>query len=228
MNVTIIGIGSDIGYQLAYRFIAEGDRVQGTYLNTKPDKFGIAEGSPFPNCASVHLVHCDVTNHNHCMDMKDKLEPWDVLIFCPGTLAPVKPFFECDPFAWRDAYRVNCLGPLMLLYYLKPLMRHGGQVCFFAGTNPFKTNPNYSAYSSAKVGLMGAMKEINAEGVKCFGLSPGFVQTKIHKATIDAGVKNERLERGGGTSHDTIFHALKKCLKSDKVGGHVMYAPDCI
>jgi NAD(P)-dependent dehydrogenase (short-subunit alcohol dehydrogenase family) len=227
MNVTIIGIGSDIGRELAKRFVSDGARVQGTYLNTKPDLWEFEQAGPFPGCASVHLVHCDVTNHNHCRQMPNELEPWDLLIFCPGKLSPVKSFFECDPFEWRESFRVNCLGPLMLLYYLKPLKREAGQVVFFSGTNPFKTNPNYSAYSASKAALMTAMKEINGEGTRAFAIAPGFMQTKIHKATLDAGVENERLKTGGGITHDKLFSVLKRCLKSDKAPGQVMYAPDC-
>lgn len=227
-NITIIGIGSDIGRELAYRFMADGKRVQGTYHRNRPDSDALAAATPFPQCYTVHMIECDMTNHNHIMDATDKLEPWDAAIFCTGTLSPVGKFFDVDPFAWWGAMKVNCLGPLMLLRYMRKKAREGAQACFMSGPNPFKTSPNYSAYAASKAALVRATKDINAEGFKCFAFAPGFVKTKIHQATIDAGVYNERLERGGGTTHDHIYRALNICLQSPKAGGQHIYAPDIV
>ena len=36
-NACIVGIGSDIGYEIGFRLISEGWRVHGTYHRRKPD-----------------------------------------------------------------------------------------------------------------------------------------------------------------------------------------------
>lgn len=215
MNVTIVGINGGIGYELAYRFIAEGHRVQGTYRNNRPDSYLIAEGSPFPNCASVGFYQCDLTNQAHLQDAPKHLEPWDLMVFASGVMTPVGLWSDLDPFKWDEAVKVNATGPLRFLRYMFPLRRAGASVCFLAGPNLSKPTPKYSAYRAGKALLADAVKWLSAETeLRAFMLAPGIVNTPIHSQSNDErGVYEQRVET---TQHDEIFDCLKWCLKEPK------------
>jgi NAD(P)-dependent dehydrogenase (short-subunit alcohol dehydrogenase family) len=154
------------------------------------------------------------------------IEPWDLVIVATGTLEPIGSFWKAAPDGWEEGIRVNLLAPLRMLRELYPYRNDQAKICLFSGTNPAKTNPNYSAYSIAKAGLFRATQELNAEAdIEIFMLAPGFVDTKIHEQTRKSGVENERLERGGGTTHGQIYEALQWCLRH-KVGGQCHYVPE--
>lgn len=234
-NVTIVGINSDIGFEMAYRFISRDCRVQGTYRNHKPDSFLISEGSPFPNSASPHFVEVDLTNQNHMYDAPKKMEGWDLLLCCAGTMEPIGKFMDCDPFLWDYAVRVNALGPLRLLRYLWPLRRPEASVCFLAGPNLSKRTPTYSAYKAGKSMLTEMVRELAHEEPdhRIFLLAPGVVQTKIHQQTIRAGEKAANLERVKGiiegnektTPFDAIFECLNWCISEpmDQITGRTVH-----
>lgn len=160
------------------------------------------------------------------------LPPWDLILCAIGTLRPVGQFFDLGWDEWKAGFESNVLEPLRLVHELFETREPNASICFFGGTNPHTSNPNYSSYASAKAALRMATRDIAAEypGLKVFLLDTGFVQTKIHKPTIEAGVKNERLERGGGTSHEQIYECLQRILKSDvrRVSGHPFFVPNVV
>jgi NAD(P)-dependent dehydrogenase (short-subunit alcohol dehydrogenase family) len=154
---------------------------------------------------------------------------WDLVIVAIGTLAPVKKFFECDLEKWREGFEVNAILPLAAVHMLYKTRAENAAICFFGGTNPYKASPYYSAYASAKAALRMAVRDLAAEEkeLRIFMLDTGFVQTKIHKPTIESGIYNERLAQGGGTPHEQIYAALQKCLRSPiaNISGHYFYVP---
>lgn len=242
MNVTIIGIGSCIGAELAYRFISGACDVEGTYHRNRPDSFLLSEGDPFPNNVSVPMHECDLTNYNHLTDTAAKLSPWDVLIFASGTMEPIDRFESCDPFLWNQCVTVNTLGPLRLLRMLYPKRKPDASVVFFSGPNPDKTSPRYSAYSVSKFALLKACEELDEEweDVKVFSIAPGIVDTKMHQQTLKAGSvrAGDNFARvtdmySSGlpmTPHEDIYNCLRWCLDQPKsqVGGrniHVIHDP---
>lgn len=221
-NACIVGIGSDIGYEIGFRLISEGWRVHGTYHRRKPDAYLIAEGSPFPNCASVMLRQCDMTNHNHIMDAADAMEAWDLLIFAAGTMEPIGKLHEVNPFEFRQAVKVNALGPLMFLSYMLPKRRPLARVIFIGGPNLSVPTPTYTAYRAGKAMLAALCSTLAAEYPDCsFNvLNPGVVNTRIHEQTLAAGSRAANLERVRGivegeeptVSHDQVFAKLKEML----------------
>lgn len=206
MRAVILGLGSDIARNLAQRLIIDGWEVDGTTRGT-----------------------CDFAS-NESIDraVGGIARPWDLLIVAVGNLVPVGKFTAIHPDDWAQSIQINALGPLRMFHHLIPHRNKDAAAVFFSGTNPGKVNPGYSAYSASKAMLARAVQEINAElDIKAFTLAPGFVQTKIHDATVKAGVKNDRLAIGGGTSHETIYKCLQHLLTRPKaeVGGKSIYVP---
>ncbi len=236
MNVTIVGVSSDIGYELGYRFLSDAARLQGTYRTNKPDSYGISMGTPWPNCASPYFLECDMTNPVHMVNAVDNFEPWDVLILCPGTMEPIGEFMSANPFEFKPSVMANAIGPLMFFNWFYKKRRPGASVCFFAGPNLAKPNTTYCAYAASKAYLTQAVKTINAEiPEKVFMLAPGLVKTKIHDQTLSAGQKAASYERAlalmeddpieDTTPHDDIYACLRWCIEQPKevVGGKVIH-----
>jgi len=158
------------------------------------------------------------------------LTPWNLIIITLGRVAPVGKWMDNDPYSWDECVNSNLLLPIRQLRRLWHKREPNASVCFFAGSNPQKPMAGYSAYNAGKMGLLKVVEQLNFEtpDTKFFALGPGYVPTKIHKATLEAGWKNERIDRGGGTPIEKIYECLKWCIAQPKevVGGRNVCVSD--
>ncbi len=181
---------------------------------------------------SLEIDGYDITRWNRYSNSIPKVR-WDLVLIPIGTVAPVGLWHEQLHERWDAAIDTNVLLPVRLLREMWAFRNPGASVCFFAGANPNKPMENYSAYSVGKMALLKACEHLDLESpdVKLFALAPGVVLTKIHTATLQAGVKNERLERAtrdGGVPIERIYSCLKWCIGQTKavVGGRNICVSD--
>jgi NAD(P)-dependent dehydrogenase (short-subunit alcohol dehydrogenase family) len=187
----IVAVSSDIGSALATRWIARGCAVFGTYRSPSP----VIEQLR----ASLTLCHCNLADSASvaaaARELAEAAQEWDTLVLCPGTLDPVGAFVESSFDAWEESQRVNLTAPLRLVHDLLPMRNraaeHGPCVLFFAGSGTNGTAVNYSAYTAAKIGLIKVCELLDAEmpDTRFTILGTGWVRTKIHEATLRAGVR---------------------------------------
>ena len=159
--------------------------------------------------------------------------PWDLVIVAIGSVAPVGSWHSIDDGLWELAIESNMLLPVRLLRSMWRLAAPNASVCFMAGANPNKPMKKYSAYSVGKMALLKACEHLDLESSDCkfFALAPGVVLTKIHRATDEAGIRNERLERArrdGGVPMARIYSCLRWCIRQEKsvVGGRNICVSD--
>jgi len=225
----IIGIGSDIGHELATRFIADGWTVVGTF-RSDARLGGLPQGT--------RLVECDLASEASTVAAGESLTregaKWDAIIVAAGTEEPVGAFWDCDAQEWERAMHVNALAPLRLVRRLYADRSAGAQssVAFFSGSGTNSAAPAYSAYCASKILLIKMCELLDAESgdTKFFIIGPGIVRTKIHAETLKAGARGGAnfekvrafLESGDpGTSHDDIYACLRWCMGLPKhvIGG---------
>jgi NAD(P)-dependent dehydrogenase (short-subunit alcohol dehydrogenase family) len=223
-SVIVIGIGSDIGRELAIRFAHDGWSVTGTFRGTP----GL-EGLP----SDVSLIPCDLTSAASIAGATQALTaratPWELLIVAAGTEDPIGTFWECDADAWDENVRVNALSPLRIVRSLYPLRNQaaGSSVAFFSGAGTNSAAPSYSAYCAAKVLLIKMCELLDAESpdTSFFIIGPGIVRTKIHEQTLRApehsGANYRKVvdflaSEELGTSHDDIYACLRWCASAGK------------
>lgn len=156
---------------------------------------------------------------------------WDLVICALGAVAPVGHWADLHREDVLDCVNSNLLLPIELLREVWPLKNPDASVCFMAGSNPQKIMPGYLPYNLSKMALLKAVEQIDYESPDCkvFALGPGYVKTKIHKATLDANWPNERIARGDdGTPIEKIYGCLKWCLDQSKevVGGRNICVSD--
>lgn len=225
----ILGLGSDIGRELAVRYAAEGWSVWGTFRS----RSGLA-GLP----AGTGAVECDLLSRDSIAAAAAAFGrtglKWDVLVVAAGTEEPIGNYWDCDEDAWDRGIEVNALAPLRLLRKLYPLRKSAAQpaVALFSGSGTNSAAPAYSAYCAAKILLIKMCELLDAESpdTSFFIIGPGIVRTKIHEQTLREPVRSgsnygKVIDFLGsadpGTSHDDIHACIKWCVAAGKaaVGG---------
>jgi len=227
--IAIIGIGSDIGRELALRYASRGWTIWGTFRN---------ESSVANLPASMRLQYCDLTSYDCCRtaveSFRQECKTWDVLIVAAGTEEPIGSFWDCDGDSWDRGLQVNALAPLRLVRNLYPMRNRSGApaVAFFSGSGTNNAAPAYSAYCGSKILLIKMCELMDSESTDTsfFIIGPGIVRTKIHQETlrepVRSGVNYEKVvnfmsSSDPGTSHEDIFDCLQWCVKVGKsvIGG---------
>lgn len=223
-TAVVIGLGSDMGRELARRFAADGWRVLGTHRATPPGEF--------------ESVRCDLASAQSTDEalrwLGERCQGWQALVVAAGTEEPVGPFWECDAEEWDRGVRINALAPLRMVRALYALRDRAAapSVVFFSGSGTNNAAPAYSAYAAAKIMLIKMCELLDAESVDtsfCI-IGPGIVRTKIHQETVKAGARaganhrrvTEFLQSADpGTSHDDVYACVRWCMAAGKavVGG---------
>ena len=160
-------------------------------------------------------------------DPSEYVERWDLCIIALGAIAPVGLWHEVDGEQWEACMESNLLLPLHLLRQLWPKRALPASVCWFAGSNPNMIMSGYSAYNCSKMAVLKAVEQLDYESfdAKFFALGPGIVNTKIHRATLEANWDNPKLMQALAKGHSTPMEAIHKCLQwcirhpKDVIGG---------
>lgn len=169
-------------------------------------------------------------------------QPWDLVLCALGAVGPVGLWHDLYEFDIHKNMLSNLTLPIKLLRALWPLHNPGASVCFLAGSNPNAIMKGYFAYNVAKMALLKAVEQMDAEtpDAKFFALGPGTILTKIHRATVDAGWNNPKLKKALDDHRDyahqndvvgkiqRVYECLKWCMQMPKdiVGGRNICASD--
>ena len=196
----IISISSDIGRSLAMNWLKKGRKVYGTY-RTFNEKLND------PKMQNAYLYQYDLSCAQNVAEfvqkISDEVEHWDILVFAAGLLDPVGCFFETDFREWEKSVFVNFTMQMQILHglYSKRNQQRISKVIYFAGGGVNGAPINYSAYTVSKIALIKMVELISKEtdDVGIFIIGPGWVKTKIHNSTMNAG-----LHDAGSNYHTTI------------------------
>lgn len=117
----------------------------------------------------------------------------DGLVHAAAQIGPIGPLLDTGPEAWAATIQTNLVGTYNVAAAVGRAMRAAGtgRIVLFSGgggTSPF---PNYSAYASSKAAVVRLAEtlayELQPHNVTVNALAPGFVATRMHKATLAAG-----------------------------------------
>jgi 3-oxoacyl-[acyl-carrier protein] reductase len=123
---------------------------------------------------------------------RGELEGVDGLVTAAAVLAPVGPIGSYAPEELWATMRVNVLGTLLAVHAcLHSLESAHGAVVTYAGAGASTPLPRYDAYATSKAAVARLSEnlalELSGRGVRVNAVSPGFVATEIHAATLEAG-----------------------------------------
>ncbi len=120
------------------------------------------------------------------------LDGVDSVVTAAAVLTPIGPIGTYQPGDFWQTMRVNVLGTLLAVNAcLRSLEANRGAVVTFAGGGATSPQPRYDAYAASKAAVVRLSENLALEllerGVRVNAVSPGFVATDIHAATLRAG-----------------------------------------
>jgi NAD(P)-dependent dehydrogenase (short-subunit alcohol dehydrogenase family) len=198
------------GYSLAVVARQEADiRTVLSELPKRDDQVALA--LPCDMCSPAQVVALIERVRNTCLPLK-------VLINNAAVQGPIGPLWENDFAAWDQALQVDLLAPVALCQGLIPSMNgtSGGSVINLSGGGATGPRPNFSAYATAKAGLVRfsetIAEELKPSGIRVNCIAPGAMKTAMLGELLSKGDAAGERERslankvfeGGGASMDRV------------------------
>ncbi len=179
----ITGGASGLGKAVAARIVAEGGQVALWDLNADGLKAAAAE------VGAVHVQALDVGDHAAvaaaAKATHQALGRIDILVACAGITGATAPVAEYSVESWLQVVNVNLNGVFYCCREIVPLMlaEGYGRIVNIASVAGKEGNPNASAYSATKAGVIGLTKslgkEVAGKGVIANALTPATFESPI-------------------------------------------------
>jgi NAD(P)-dependent dehydrogenase (short-subunit alcohol dehydrogenase family) len=178
-TAVITGGVSGIGAGIATRLAAEGARLSLWDM----DEAGLAKSN------EAHTVTIDVADaeavHRAAAATAAALGKIDILVTSAGITGPNVPTWEYPVAAWDKVIDVNLKGVFYCNRAVVPFMRerNSGRIVNIASIAGKDGNPNASAYSASKAGVIGLTKSLGKEladtGIRVNCVTPAAVRTPL-------------------------------------------------
>ena len=159
----VTGAARGIGLAISERLVADGVRVAMLDIDG-PTLDAAAAGLGSADVALA--VRVDVTNEAEILAGVDRIrDHWgrlDVLVNNAGIAGPAKPSWEYTEAEWRRVLDIDLLSVFLMCRVVVPhlLASGSGRIVNIASISGKEGNPNMSAYSTAKAGVIGFTKAL--------------------------------------------------------------------
>jgi len=175
----ITGGASGIGAGIAARLAAEGARLS----------LWDRDAAALAKAEAAHKATLDVTDpdavHRAAADAAVALGRIDILVTSAGITGPNHPTWEYPVAKWDRVIDVNLKGVFYCNRAIVPFMRENdyGRIVNIASIAGKEGNPNASAYSASKAGVIGLTKalgkELSATRIRVNCVTPAAVKTPL-------------------------------------------------
>ena len=182
-TAVITGGASGAGKAVAARLAQEGARV--ALWDLKPE--ALAEAQAEVGAASVQVV--DVSNPDSVQAATqathEALSRIDLLVCSAGITGATVPVTDYPIDSWRQVIDINLNGVFYTCRAVVPVMKANGfgRIVNVASVAGKEGNPNASAYSASKAGVIGLTKSLGKElattGVLVNCVAPAVVKTEL-------------------------------------------------
>lgn len=220
----ITGGGTGIGQALAFQMAERGYGLVLSGRRPQPLQETAAFISQrFPNC-SVRYLSGDVAHPDHArqaLQVAASLGPLTLLINNAGQ-NPTHRFDETSAQEFRDVFEVNCIGPILAVQAVLPLMKqaHRGTIVNVSSVLGKWSSAGSAAYSVSKYALTGLTDLLRQDlidtGVHVLGVYPGFIRTAMTQPHVQPGSLREKV----GVSAESMARAIVKAIDSKKAELH--------
>ncbi len=156
----VTGGASGIGLATAQRLAAEGAHVS---------IWDIDEAAAHDAGCAAHIIRVDQADctsvRNAAKATAGALGRIDILVVCAGITGPNETVENYSEEAWRRVIDINLNGVFYCNQAVLPIMRQNnyGRIVNVASVAGKEGNPNASAYSASKAGVIGLTKSLGKE-----------------------------------------------------------------
>jgi len=142
--------------------------------------------------------------------VKSSVHSLETLINNAAIHGPIGTVWENNWKLWQEVIQVNLLAPVFLCRACVPLMQEtGGSIINISGGGATSPRPHFSAYATAKAGLVRFSEtlaaEVNRFGIRVNCIAPGPMKTALLSEVVEQG-KNA----SGQKEFDLAEEVLKK------------------
>ncbi|HVZ45141.1 MAG TPA: SDR family NAD(P)-dependent oxidoreductase [Ramlibacter sp.] len=183
-HAIVTGGAAGLGFAIAQRLAASGGAIT---IWDRDEVAGTAAAMELGGAAS--FVAVDVANEASVQRaMKATLAVSarvDALVTSAGITGPNAKLWDYPPDAWRKVMDVNLTGLFLCCRAVVPAMREAnyGRIVNIASVAGKDGNPNASAYSASKAGVIAITKSLGKEladsGIRVNCVTPAAVKTAI-------------------------------------------------
>jgi 3-oxoacyl-[acyl-carrier protein] reductase len=175
----VTGGASGIGAGIVHRLAAEGARLSVWDM----DEAGLGRSG------AAHTAVLDITDpdavHRAAAATASSLGKIDILVTSAGVTGPNHPTWEYPVAAWDRVIDINLKGVFYCCHAVVPFMQTNGygRIVNIASIAGKEGNPNASAYSASKAGVIGLTKslgkELAATEIRVNCVTPAAVKTPL-------------------------------------------------
>jgi NAD(P)-dependent dehydrogenase (short-subunit alcohol dehydrogenase family) len=216
LRVLVTGASRGIGEAIATQLLDAGHSVALT-ARTARDLESIVAGRTNKSL----IIPADVTDPKSADIALEKItSAWggiDVLILNAGD-GSAAPIDKTTNEAWEHSIAINLTAPFQYLRAAVPAMKEAkfGRIIVIASSAGLIGEPNVSAYTAAKHGVIGLVRAAAAElskyGITVNAVCPSYVDTPMTKRTLEAAAER--------TGKD--FNEVKAALEAKQPSGRFL------
>ncbi len=191
-NAVVTGGAAGIGFAIARRLAVSGARV------SLWDRDAGALTDSAAKLGNAHTVQVDVASDGDVQRARDvslaALGKIDVLVCSAGITGPNTTTWEYPVDAWQQVMAINLTGLFLCNRSLVPHMMKNdyGRIVNIASIAGKEGNPNASAYSASKAGVISLTKSLGKElaktGIRVNCVTPAAVKTGMFSQMTQAHI----------------------------------------
>ncbi len=187
-RVLVTGGSMGIGRAVAVEFAGRGWQVAVAARGVEALEETVAS-LPGEGHAAVQL---DVSDPEAWPGALSGLESLDGLVCAAAVSTPIGGIGTYSPQEFKRTLEINLFGTWLAINACLPLLRESrGSAVTFSGGGATSPLPRFDAYATSKAAVVrlteNLARELAGDGVRLNSVAPGFVVTRMHDATVEAG-----------------------------------------
>lgn len=180
----VTGGAQGLGFAMAHRLLQSGAKVSLWYRDGDALEKAVAALGAGASSRIVDITDLEGLGRAHA-EVEAEIGPVSILINSAGIAGSNASLDTYDPDEWRHVVEVNLNGTFYVNKVVVPGMkaRNYGRIVNIASVAGKEGNPNLSAYSAAKAGVIGLTKSLGKElasyDIAVNAITPATAKTRI-------------------------------------------------